>query len=84
MRRLRVERVGIRELAQLAEVHDRDLVAHVLHDREVVRDEDQREAVLALHVFEKVQDLRLHRDVQRGYRLVADDELGVGRDGASD
>ena len=45
VRRLLVERVGRADLADLAEVHHDDAVADVLHDREVVRDEDQREAV---------------------------------------
>ena len=40
-----VERVGRADLADLAEVHHDDAVADVLHDREVVGDEDQREPV---------------------------------------
>ena len=84
MRRLLVERVGRADLADLAEVHDDDAIAHVLHDREVVRDEDQREAVAGLHVLEQVEDLRLHRHVERRHRLVADDQLRVGDDGARD
>jgi hypothetical protein len=32
-----------------------------------------------LQFFEQVQDLRLHADVQRRGRLVADDQLGLHR-----
>ena len=75
---LRVEIVGRTDLAELAEVHHRDAIAHVLHDREVVGDEHHRELVARLHVLEQVEDLRLHRHVERGHRLVADDQLGLG------
>ena len=79
-----VELVGPADLADLAEVHDGDPVADVLHHREVVGDEDQRQAVARLHVLEQVEDLRLHRHVERGDRLVADDQLRLGRDRAGD
>ena len=45
---------------------------------EIVRDEQQRQAEAALQVGEQVEDLRLHRDVERRDRLVADDEPGPG------
>ena len=35
-------------------------------------------AVLAPEALEQRDDLRLHRDVERGRRLVGDDELGLG------
>ena len=49
-----------------------------------MRDEDVGEPELALEVLEQVQDLRLHGHVERGHRLVADDQLGVDREGARD
>ena len=64
-RGLRVELVGVGELDDLAEVHHRDAIAHVAHDREVVRDEDQRQIELALQRPQQVEDLRLDRDVER-------------------
>ena len=60
-----------------AEVHHADLVADVAHDREVVRDEEVGQAVARLQVLHDVEDLRLHRDVERRGRLVADQELGL-------
>ena len=50
------------------------------HDGEVVGDEQVREAELALELLHEIDDLRLNRDVERGYGLVADDQLGVQRE----
>ena len=55
-----------------------------LHDVQVVRDEDVGQAEVALQVLEQVQDLRLHGDVERRDRLVADDQLRVDRERAGD
>ena len=38
-----------------------------------------RRAMLAADPLEQCRDLRLHRDVERGGRLVGDDQLGLGR-----
>ena len=54
------------------------------HDVEVVRDEDVGQAELPLEILEQIEDLRLHRDVERRDRLVADDELRVHRERARD
>ena len=43
-----------------------------------------REAVAGLHVLEQVEDLRLHRHVEGGDRLVADDQLRVEHERAGD
>ena len=40
-------------------------------------DEQIRQFVLLLNVLQQVDDLRLNGHVQRGHRLIADDELGV-------
>src|SRR5260370_2274707 len=69
-----------RYLDDLAEIHDRDTVRHVLDDREIVADEEQRDAELLLQVLQQVDDLRLDRDVERRDRFVADDEFGLCRE----
>ena len=51
----------------------------MLNDRQVVRNEQVREAAVALQVAEQVDDLGLHRDVERRNRFVADDELRLDR-----
>ena len=73
-----------RELDDLAEVHHGDAVGDVLDDREVVRDEQVGEAAIALQVLHQVDDLRLHRDVERRDRLVADDEARLDGERARD
>jgi hypothetical protein len=65
-------------------LHDRHDVADMPHHGQVVADEQVADAELALQVHEQVQDLALHREVERGDRLVADDELGLQGQGAGD
>ena len=79
-----VEQVGRSDLAQAPEVHDGDAVADVLHDGEVVRNEEDRQVVLLLQVLQQVEDLRLHRDVERGDDLVAHQQLRLQHQGPGD
>ncbi len=65
---------GARRLHDLSEVHDGDAVAEVLDRRQVVRDEEAREAHVALQVAHQVEDRRLHRDVERRHRFVRDEQ----------
>ena len=53
-------------------------------DAEVMGDEEVGQPELVLHVLEQVDDLRLHGDVERGDRLVGDDQLGPQRKCAGD
>ena len=55
--------------------HHADVVAYVLDDGEVVRDEKNRKPEVAAKVPEKVQDSRLDRHVERRDRLVGDQDL---------
>jgi len=50
-----------------------------LDDRKVMSDEQQGRAQLVLQPGQQVDDLRLHRHVKCGDRLVADDQIGAGR-----
>ena len=84
MLRALVDVVPVADLDDLAEVHDRDPLAEVPHHRQVVRDEDERQVQLALQVAQQVDHLRLDRDVQRGDRLVGDDQLRAQRERAGD
>ena len=54
------------------------------HDAEIVRDEDVGQAEPLLQILQQVDDLRLDRDVERRYRLVADDQLGLDGERAAD
>jgi hypothetical protein len=77
MARTRVEGVPVGDLDDLAEIHDRDPLGEVPDHGQVVRDEQERDAHVALELLEQVDDLRLDRHVQRRDRLVGDDQLGV-------
>ena len=55
-------------------IHHRDAIGRLGNHAEVVRDQQQRQVELALHLAQQLEDLRLHRHVQRGRRLVGDDE----------
>jgi hypothetical protein len=61
-------------------VHDDDVVAEVAHHAEIMGDEQVAQSTLGLEPGEQVEDLCLHREVERADRLVADDELGVSDD----
>ena len=76
--------VGGAELDRAASVHDHDLVRHVGHDAEVVRDHDDRVAVLLLHLLHELDDLSLNRHVERRGGLVGDEDVGVARQGHGD
>ncbi len=54
------------------------------HDREIVRDEQIGEAEALLQIDQQVDDLRLDVHVERGDRLVGDDEVGPQRERARD
>ena len=73
---------GVREqllarsrLHEHARVHHVDALAHAGDDAEVVRDHDQRRVLLGDELTQQVEDLRLDRHVERGRRLVGDQEL---------
>ena len=67
------------QLHQAPQVHHADLVAHMPHHRQVVRDEKVGQAALALQVLHDVEHLGLHAHVQRRGRLVAHQEFRLGR-----
>ena len=69
--------IGRRLLHDLSGVHHRDPIGPAGHDAEVVGDEQDRHAVAVAQPVEHLEDLRLHRDVERGRRLVGDQDLGL-------
>ena len=62
-----------------AVAHHHDAVGDLRHHAEVVGDEHHCGAVLALQLLEQRKDLGLRGHVQRGGRLVGDDEGGLQR-----
>ena len=79
---VRVEFIGVGDLHDAAEVHDRDAVRNVVDHQQVVGDEQVGDSELLLEFFEHVDDLCLDGNVQGGYRLIADDEGRVDRQSA--
>ncbi|GFJ80642.1 hypothetical protein Phou_048220 [Phytohabitans houttuyneae] len=65
-------------------VHDEHLVGHLADHAQVVGDQHDRRVELLLEIFEQVQDLRLHGHVERGRRLVGDEQVGVVDEGHRD
>ena len=62
-----------------SQIHHRDPLADMLNHQQVVGNEEIGNAQLLLKLLKGVDDLRLNGYVQRGDRLVADDELGLHR-----
>src|SRR6516165_317667 len=70
------------ELDDLAEIHDCNPMGHVLDNSEIMADEEERKAELALQILQQVHDLRLDGNIERRDRLVAHDEVGFSRERA--
>jgi hypothetical protein len=81
-----MQRVGKNSggLAQFKEVlffHHTHPVRKTAHQIEVMGDEEQGHAELALQVVEQGQDLRLHREIQRRGGLVVNEKLRLANQG---
>ena len=57
--------------------HDEDAISKLADDAEIMGDEQHRHAMLGLQATKKIEDLGLNRDVERGRRLVGNQELGT-------
>ena len=74
MSRIFIELTRLGGLHDAAAIHDRDTIGVARDHAEIMRDQQQRRAGLTRNFFQEIQNLRLNRDVQRGGRLVGDDE----------
>ena len=63
-----------------AAVHHAHAVRDLAHDGQIVGDEQQRHPEPLLEVLQQLQDLRLDGDVERGGRLVGDQQVGLVRE----
>ncbi len=84
MHRAGKQSLARRPLDDLAGVHDGHAIGHVAGDVEVVGDQQQAHAALGLQSLEQAQDLGLDRDIQRGGRLVGDQNPGLARQHGGD
>src|SRR5882724_3667313 len=79
------EQLGlVRDLDDASEIHHGDAMADMRYDREIMRDEQIGEAMLALQIDQEIDHLGLDRDVERGHWLVADDQPRPERQRAGD
>ena len=65
-------------------MHHDHLFAKLGDDTEVMGDEQDRRAGMALQVPDQPQDLLLHGDIERRGRLVRNDQLRLARKGDGD
>ena len=63
-------------LDDAAGVHDDDVLGDLGDDAEIVGDEDDAHPSFSCELAEQLEDLRLDGDVERGRRLVGDEQLG--------
>ena len=76
----RVQHLGDRpDLDDTAGIHDRDRVGDLRSDAEIVGDEDHPHAELALQPAQQDQHLHLDGGVERGCRLVGQEEPRIAR-----
>ena len=78
------DRGGGAFLDDTAEVHDGDTIAQVTYHGEVVRDEEQREVIVAAQGREERGDVRAQRGIERAGRLVGHEEPGARGERARD
>ena len=64
-------------LHRFATVHDQGAIRHFRHHAHIVRNEQNRHALFFLQRFDQRQNLRLNGDIQRGRRLVCDQQTRV-------
>lgn len=75
LRRLK-DRLSVSLLDDLALTHDHDPVGRLPRHREVMGDEQDRQARRLLHPREQLQNLGQHCHIERGGRLIGQDDLG--------
>ena len=76
--RLGIDVVDRSRLDDFAAAHHDDALGHARNDAHVVRDERDRGFCVLAQVFDQIEHLRLHRGVERGGRLVGDEQRGLG------
>jgi hypothetical protein len=65
-------------------LHHRDVIGQVFDDADIVGDEQVGNAEFILQFLEQIQDLRLHRHIERRGRFVANDQFGIDSQRACD
>ena len=58
-------------------LHHANPVGNAAHDAQIMRDEQKAKALAAFQIGQKVKDLRLNGHIQRGCRLIRDQQFGA-------
>ena len=66
-----------RLLDHLPGIHHQHMIADLGDNPEIMRDEDHRRAGIPPKVAQKIENLRLNGHVERGCRLIRDDQRGI-------
>src|SRR5262249_41733503 len=80
MQRIAVQLITVGELDHLAKVHDRDTMAQVTDNAEIMGNEEVGEVELVAEIFEEIDDLCLDGHVERRDCLVANNKFGPQRE----
>ena len=65
-----------------AGMHHHDPVADMMHDAEIVRDEENGQAELALQIFKEIEHLSLSRYVEGRNGFITNENIRLHRQGA--
>jgi hypothetical protein len=84
VQRLTVQVGCRRELDDAAAIHHRDSMRDAPDDAQIVRDEEQSEALFALQLEQQLDELRLARYIEGADRFVSDDQSRPRRESARD
>src|SRR5262249_59029470 len=77
MLRVSEERRDLGTLDDFAGIHHDDLLRELGDDAEIVGDQHDGGAGLVAQIAHEIEDLRLHRDIEGGRRLVGDEKVWI-------
>ncbi|MNV37766.1 hypothetical protein D3C71_1292970 [compost metagenome] len=75
MQRVVIHLIVGAQLDGMTKIHHQHAVRNMLHHRQVVGDEDERQPHFPLQFLQQIDNLRLNRDVQRGNRFITNNQL---------
>src|SRR5512137_2645226 len=73
----RMENSTLGEFNNLAQIHNRHPIADMLDHAQIMGDKEVGQLVFLLEVLKQIDHLGLDRNIQGGYRFVADDKFGI-------
>ena len=71
----RVDFILVADLHNPAQMHDCNAIRDLSHNRQIVSNEDIGQPQFGLEFRQQIYDLRLHRNVKRRNRFIADNQI---------